>query len=98
MIKYDIQHLSNAQGRGISRPCVQLALPHLSPNAEIKEMAGRNTPLTRVDMRVELSVVVEFVESQLATENILSLKKTALFLCCYFPLHYLCNATASLHN
>ena len=69
-----------------------------SPTAEIEEMAGRNTTLTRVDMRVELSVVVEFVESQLATENILSLKKTALFLCSSFPFHYLCNATASLHN
>ena len=69
-----------------------------SPTAKIEEMAGRNTPLTRVDMRVELSVVAEFVESQLAPENILRLKKTALFLCCYFPLHYLCNATASLHN
>jgi len=53
-------------------------------------MAGRNTPLTRVDMRVKLSVVVEFVESQLATENILRPKKTALFLCSSFPLHYLC--------
>ena len=66
MIKYDIQHLSNAQGKGISRPYVQLTMQHLSPPAELEEMAERNTTLTRADMRAALSVVAEFVESQLA--------------------------------
>ena len=66
MIKYDIQHLSNAQGKGISRPYVQLTLQHLSPPAELEEMAERNTTLTRADMRAALSVVAEFVKTQLA--------------------------------
>ena len=66
MIKYDIQHLSNAQGKGISRPYVQLSMQHLSPPAELEEMAERNTTLTRADMRAALSVVAEFVKTQLA--------------------------------
>ena len=66
MIKYDIQHLSNAQGKGISRPYVQLSMQHLSPPAELEEMAERNTTLTRADMRAALSVVAEFVKAQLA--------------------------------
>ena len=66
MIKYDIQHLSNAQGKGISRPYVQLTMQHLSPPAELEEMAERNTTLTRADMRAALSVVAEFVKTQLA--------------------------------
>ena len=66
MIKYDIQHLSNAQGKGISRPYVLLTMQHLSPPAELEEMAERNTTLTRADMRAALSVVAEFVKAQLA--------------------------------
>ena len=45
MIKYDIQHLSNAQGEGISCPCMLLARQHLSPPAEREEIAERNTTL-----------------------------------------------------
>ena len=77
MIKYDIQHLSNAQGKGISRPYVLLTMQHLSPPAELEEMAERNTTLTRADMRAALSVVPEFAESQLDTENILCTEKAS---------------------
>ena len=68
-MKPDIQHLSNAQGKCISRPYVQLSMLHLSPSAEREWMAECNATLTRADIRAVLSVVAEFAESQHATEN-----------------------------
>ncbi|MDD6437665.1 MAG: hypothetical protein PUG09_06325 [Prevotella sp.] len=69
MEKYDIQHLSNAQGKGFSHPYLLLTLHHLSPIAELEAMTERNTTQTRAGMKATVPVVVEFVESQLATEN-----------------------------
>lgn len=40
-------------------------------------MAKRNTTLTHADMRAALSVVPEFAESQLDTENILCTEKAS---------------------
>ena len=56
MMKRDIQHLSNAQGKCISHPYVLLFTQHLSPSAEREDMAGRNTTLTGADMRAALSM------------------------------------------
>ena len=69
MEKYDIQHLSNAQGKGFCRPYVLLTQHHLSPIAELEAMTEHNTTQTRAGMKATVPVVAEFVETQLATEN-----------------------------
>ena len=61
MIKYDIQHLSNTQGKGISRPYVQLSIQRHPPSAELEEDG-------RAQYHAEACL---HVKSQLATENIL---------------------------
>ena len=49
-----------------SRPYMQLFMQHLSSSAELEAMAEYNSQLTHANMGAALSVVAEFVESQLA--------------------------------
>ena len=49
-----------------SRPYMQLFMQHLSSSAELEAMAEYNSQLTHANMGSALSVVAEFVESQLA--------------------------------